>query len=310
MLYAVIIVLWICILLPMWLRRHDEALESRSVDRFSSAMRTLSGRSTADRREVLMPARSPETIHADGGARAIADGRAVLAGRRRRTFGLLLALTLVVLGAGLLGALPVWVAAFPALLLVGFVVHLRRAITAQAVLDRRRRAQQSVAETRRRRSGAAASAALSVEHLVPAERHPLEQRPSAVYAEAGLADLAAPATAAHPDAAPVVADLPYDSEVERAWEPVPVPLPTYVTAPKAPRSVRVIDLTKPGLWTSGHIDPEEAERLVAEALARDEQAETELAGADASTAVRHEPADGDGIVTGELVIERRRAVNG
>ena len=60
-----------------------------------------------------------------------------------------------------------------------------------------------------------------------------------------------------------------------------MPLPTYVTAPKAPRSVRVIDLTKPGLWTSGHIDPEEAERLVAEALAREEQGEVEPASAGA-----------------------------
>jgi hypothetical protein len=237
-LYAVIIVLWICILLPMWLRRHDEALESRSVDRFSSAMRTLSGRSTADRREVLMPARRPETMHADGGARAIADGRAVLAARRRRTLGLLLALTLISLGAALLGAFPVWVAAFPALLLVGFVVHLRRATTAQAALDRRRRAQQTAAESRRRRPGATDPAPLSVEHLVPAERQAPVSGYSAVYAEAELADLIEPVVAAQVDSASVVtvADLPYDAEGERAWEPVPVPLPTYVTAPKAPRS--------------------------------------------------------------------------
>ncbi|MCW2615144.1 MAG: hypothetical protein JWN08_2138, partial [Frankiales bacterium] len=33
------------------------------------------------------------------------------------------------------------------------------------------------------------------------------------------------------------------------WAPVPVPLPGYVTAPKAPR--RVLDLTRPGEWSDG-----------------------------------------------------------
>jgi hypothetical protein len=33
------------------------------------------------------------------------------------------------------------------------------------------------------------------------------------------------------------------------WQPTPVPLPTYVTKPVAPRVGRPIDLTKPGAWT-------------------------------------------------------------
>ncbi|HYN75305.1 MAG TPA: hypothetical protein VEV13_03830 [Candidatus Limnocylindria bacterium] len=304
MLYAVIIVLWICILLPMWLRRHDEALESRSVDRFSSAMRTLSSRSAGDRREVVMPARLPEPIHADGTAAAVAEGRAVLAARRRRTLGVLAAVTLVVVGLTLLGPLPVWAAALPALLLAGFLVHLRRETTAQGVRDRRRAAQRARADSRVRR--AAPEHRDAVERSTPAAR-------TATWAhhEVDLADVVLePAMVATADdrAAASAVDLPYDSEVDRAWAPVPVPLPTYVTAPKAPRSVRVIDLTKPGLWTSGHVDPEEAERLAAEALAHDERTEADPAGA--AAAVRHEPAEGDGIVTGEVVIERRRAVNG
>lgn len=288
MLYAVIIALWICILLPMWLRRHDDALESRSVDRFSSAMRTLSGRGTPDRREVVMPAREQEPVHPDGHARAVAEGRAVLAARRRRTLGLLLGLTLVVTGTVLLGWLPRWGPVLPALLLLGFLVHLRRETKAQAALDRRRRAQAVTAESRRRRASAVpAAVAVEVEHILPPVR---ETVPAAV----AVAD--ADVTAADVELA---ADELYDAEQDRAWDPVPVPLPTYVTAPKAPRSVRVIDLTKPGLWTSGHLSPDEAERIVAEALADDS----------AAAAVRHEPTEGDSIVTGEVVIERRRAVN-
>jgi len=49
--------------------------------------------------------------------------------------------------------------------------------------------------------------------------------------------------------------------VRNAWEPTEVPVPTYVNAPKAITSKRVIDLTTPGQWT------EEQERLEREALA-------------------------------------------
>ena len=74
--YGVIILIWVVVLLPMWLRRHDEVVEERrSVDRFSSAMRTLSGRSrSGDHREVLMPARQPEPIDVDGRPMTVARG--------------------------------------------------------------------------------------------------------------------------------------------------------------------------------------------------------------------------------------------
>ena len=36
------------------------------------------------------------------------------------------------------------------------------------------------------------------------------------------------------------------------WDPLPVTLPTYVTKPRAHRTVRTINLGEPGTWTSGH----------------------------------------------------------
>jgi hypothetical protein len=63
-------------------------------------------------------------------------------------------------------------------------------------------------------------------------------------------------------AAPVhriaVLDEPEPSPPEDpdAWEPVPVPLPTYVTKARAPDpGSRRIDLSQPGAWTSGRLDP-------------------------------------------------------
>ena len=46
---------------------------------------------------------------------------------------------------------------------------------------------------------------------------------------------------------------------EAVWDPLPVTLPTYVTKPRAGRTVRTIDFDAPGAWTSGHIEGEDVE---------------------------------------------------
>src|SRR3954451_12954001 len=77
--YAAIVVMWAVVLVPMWLRRHDAATESRSVDRFSTAMRTLSRRTTSGpgRRYVVMPRRTEGgvSVHVSGAAVAAAEAR-------------------------------------------------------------------------------------------------------------------------------------------------------------------------------------------------------------------------------------------
>ena len=83
------------------------------------------------------------------------------------------------------------------------------------------------------------------------------------------------------------------------WDPVPVPLPTYVLAPRAPRSVRVIDLKKPGAWTSGQLPEDELAEM-------DDQTDQPL-GARSAGGVPSEPPR-DGIVTGEVLVERLHAV--
>ena len=50
-----------------------------------------------------------------------------------------------------------------------------------------------------------------------------------------------------------------DDDDEDGWQPVSVPVPTYVTAPRAGRPIRRIDLQSDDAWTSG--------RLVADAAA-------------------------------------------
>jgi hypothetical protein len=69
----------------------------------------------------------------------------------------------------------------------------------------------------------------------------------------GAAVIASPRIAALDEPAPSKPAAPDE------WEPVPVPLPTYLTKPKAPQlATRSIDLSHPGAWTSGRPEPAES----------------------------------------------------
>jgi hypothetical protein len=57
------------------------------------------------------------------------------------------------------------------------------------------------------------------------------------------------------------------------WDPLPMTLPTYVDKPAARRTVRTIDLTEPGTWTSGR--SEEDSKLVAEAASQESSGDVE-----------------------------------
>lgn len=85
------------------------------------------------------------------------------------------------------------------------------------------------------------------------------------------------------------------------WTPVPLPAPTYVTAPRAPRSVRTIDLSNPGSWTAARVAlaGAPASGAVAPATA---PASPVASGPAASAA----PSDSEADV--EEWVERRRAV--
>jgi hypothetical protein len=63
---------------------------------------------------------------------------------------------------------------------------------------------------------------------------------------------------------------------EAVWDPLPVTLPTYVTKPRAGRTVRTIDFAQPGAWTSGHPEGEDVE--LPAAATSDEQAPRRAAG--------------------------------
>ncbi|MEU9140578.1 gephyrin-like molybdotransferase receptor GlpR [Streptomyces sp. NPDC048404] len=171
----------------------------------------------------------------------------VLARRRRTTVLLFLAFSLGAVVAAVGGLAFLWAPGVPAVILSSYIVHLRvqerRRFT--YTMDRRRAevAAQRLRERQPRRR-------TSVD---PVADEPEEG--SAPDTDPGLLALAADrrALVEQTDHAEWV-----DQQRERqcgpaqgdSWDPVPVPLPTYVTAPVAPRATSSVDLGAPDAWSS------------------------------------------------------------
>ncbi len=209
----VIVVAWALVLVPMLLNRHEAASEARSVDRFATAMRVLSRRSVAsgDRRYVVVPPRpesSPNVVvngtspYAPPHQPLVSPSAPLVhpldaVGRRRRV---LLVLAALILTTGLLAVAVsplLWIAAgIAGALTVAYLHQVRRVVAAG-----RGRPVRPDAST-------------------PTAAHP---------AASGYARAVEPPHFALPDNAVVI-----ERQEDGSWRPVPVPLPTYVTAPVAP----------------------------------------------------------------------------
>ena len=62
--YAALIGMWALVLVPLWLRRHDQAQEIRSADRFARAMGSLRRRSPSveGENDMVMPRRARSLV--------------------------------------------------------------------------------------------------------------------------------------------------------------------------------------------------------------------------------------------------------
>ena len=225
--YAVIVGLWALVLIPLWLRSHDRADESRSVDRYRSAMSSL-------------------TVGNDDESWSAEPGPAQEAASRRRMvlalLGLMLAGSLVMV---LAGVLPLWFMVLPSGALVGFA-----ALSWQ-------QSQRIEAATRRE-----ASRQLALQEHPARDRSADRARPKPRSQERTQARR----VLVHDDLPEVrrTRDVREAPEVQAAdpdrWEAVNSPLPTYVSAPRASRVPRVLDLTHTGEW-SGEAMVNEARRV-------------------------------------------------
>ncbi|MFE2566465.1 divisome protein SepX/GlpR [Streptomyces mirabilis] len=209
----------------------------------------------------------------------------VLARRRRTTVMLFLAFTLGAIVAAVGGLAFLWAPGVPAVMLSSYIVYLRaqerRRFT--YTMDRRRAeaAAQRLRERQPRRRPALDPGADEPDDSPEPETDP------------GLSALAADrrALVEQTDHAEWV-----DQQRERqrgpgrgdSWDPVPVPLPTYVTAPVAPRATSSVDLGAPDAWSSARSSAAEPSEPEAEPAAEEghEAAETAEAADDGRSDAR------------------------
>jgi hypothetical protein len=283
-----IVAIWILVLVPMWLNRHDSDSASRSMDSFSAAMRVLSRHPAArtgrsDRRYLVLPrddwgvtvdnepntsiGRRPRALRLpvvrmrrDSYARPL-SGRARVIARRRRVALLFAALTIGLAASAVVFHTSWWFELGAGVALALYVVHLRTDAIRAAEMRRRR-----LVRTAREAAPRMPSRASSEYQYTARTREVL------VDVEESVALVGAASASG--------------TENGSRWEPVAVPLPTYVSkpvvsrpaaaAPKADAESGTIDLTRPGAWIDSQVD------------------------------VRHLLEDDDEL---DAIIQRRRAVN-
>ncbi|UXY28090.1 divisome protein SepX/GlpR [Streptomyces sp. HUAS TT20] len=227
-------------------------------------------------------------------AAARAQRSKALARRRRTTVMLFLAFTLGAIVAAVGGLAFLWAPAVPAVLLSSYIAYLRSQ-------ERRRFAYQMD-----RRQAEAAAARLRERARQPRRRAPLDADASADEPDDGPAtetDTGMSALAA--DRRALVEQTDHaewvDQQRERrrgpghgdSWDPVPVPLPTYVTAPVAPRATSDVDLEAPDAWSSAR----------SSSVAPEQEAKPDTTARDSA------PADEDKPAADERGDARRRAAS-
>ncbi|MDX3309790.1 hypothetical protein P1S61_11935 [Streptomyces sp. ME08-AFT2] len=196
-----------------------------------------------------------------------------LARRRRTTVMLFFAFTIGAVVAAVGGLAFLWAPAVPAVLLSAYIGYLRaqerRRFAFQ--MDRRRAevAAQRLRERQPRRRAPAPANAPSADPGPDAGAEEPHADPEP-QTDPGLLALAADrrALVEQTDHAEWI-----DQQRERqrrpghgdSWDPVPVPLPTYVTAPVAPRATSDVDLGAADAWSSARSSPVAPEHDTADA---------------------------------------------
>ncbi|MEU6538196.1 gephyrin-like molybdotransferase receptor GlpR [Streptomyces sp. NPDC047000] len=224
----------------------------------------------------------------------------VLARRRRTTVVLFLAFTLGAIVAAVGGLAFLWAPGAPAALLSGYIAYLRiQERNRFAYQMDRRRAEAAAQRLReRQRQPRRRTAAEAAQAEAGADADEPDDGPE-TQTDSGMSALAAGrrALVEQTDHAEWV-----DQQRERqrrpghgdSWDPVPVPLPTYVTAPVAPRATSDVDLGAPDTWSSARsstVAPEGAEPRESEARSAVPEPEPEDTGTEAEAEERQPGAE-------------------
>jgi len=221
--FVVLAIGWAAYLLPMALRHHDEADQSRPVEEFSGSMRVLGQAVARKAAAVAAPAPVVEPAEAPRVSTTLTrEAARNAAARRRRVLVLLLTTLVAVTVTSYLSYTPWFTTAIPGVLVVAFLVVARLTVRAQQV--------RRVAPVQQ-----------AVSTVVESQLATQETEPDLGIEEtAGIS---------REELAQAVAAPEMDDG--GLWDPLPVTLPTYVNKARARRTVRTIELTN-GMTSSGH----------------------------------------------------------
>lgn len=267
---AFVVVVWAAYFIPLALRRYDEASKNASFETTGALSRVIARTKRDATPQTHAPVASAVETVADEPAaapRSLDRPAARLAARRRRrTLLTLIAGTAIVGGVAGFGVIaPVWIAV-PVALIVAWLVACRIQVrgerglskpkAARTTTDRPKAARPKIKVALPKLSRAKVAPAPSsdeedtiivsgqFEDIDPGRKHEME--------DVALEDDAL-------DDQIVIAVPSMATTGEAMWDPLPVTLPTYVTKPRAGRTVRTIDFSQPHTWTSGHIEGQDTE---------------------------------------------------
>ena len=250
LIFAGIAIAWLAYLVPHFVRRRDGEpdVEHEAVDPFSDSVRILRHGTAPLLDQDLAELREFEVSTPVTRRAAIADLRRlerVAAARRRRVLSGLFAILCAVISVCSMSWLPWWTVAVPGGLVLLFIVVSRVSVRAmRRDLDARY----------------VAIARGSDEKTVLISR-----KDAVTDKDKKKGKKAKGKDAKETDGKPGL------------WDPLPITVPTYVSKPLAPRTVRTIDLSAPDVTSSGRqsvpVTADAPEEVVAEAGEAQEQAD-------------------------------------
>ncbi|QDP98000.1 hypothetical protein FOE78_20735 [Microlunatus elymi] len=245
LIYAAIAFAWLAYLIPNYLRRKEQATASEETDpneRFSDSVRIIRSGSAPllDQDLAVMPEVEVSTpLTRRAAIREIRRLEQSAAGRRRRVLSVLMILVTAAVAVCVAELVPWWVVAIPGGLVVAFfgvsrftVAAMRRDLDARYEEIRKGSDESTVLLNRQEVARLISDAAAA----------PGQSKAKAKAKSGGL------------------------------WDPLPITMPTYVSKPLAPRTVRTIDLSSPELTVPVRTEgPVTADRPTPQPVAQPDQ---------------------------------------
>jgi hypothetical protein len=219
--FAAIAIAWLAYLVPHFVRHREDELVGNEVDpadRFAESMRIVRHGTAPLLNQDLTEITSYEVSTPLTRRAAVNDLRRleqVAAGRRRRVLLGLLAVVSVTIGVSAAGLTPWWLVAVPGGLLLAFLVVARLSVRV-------------------------------MRHDLDARYRDIRQGSDESTVLLSRKEVLLAGPAAQP--------VKVKTTTGALWDPVPITMPTYVSKPLAPRTVRTIDLSGPGASTPGRQD--------------------------------------------------------